>query len=55
MSKKYWLCKREKVYYSFHSETGKRDSLQTSEKEEAARIVHGTNPLVLVNGLCSVG
>ena len=43
MSRKYWLCKRGKVYYSLNSETGKRESLQTDDKEEAARIIHAKN------------
>src|SRR6266566_2844283 len=40
---KYWLCKRGKIYYSFDSETGQRDSLRTSDKEDAARIIHAKN------------
>ncbi len=43
MKQKYWLCKRGNVYYSFDSTTGKRESLQTSEKEEAKRILHAKN------------
>jgi hypothetical protein len=43
MSRKYWLCKRGKIYYSLNSETGKRESLQTGDKEEAARIIHAKN------------
>jgi integrase len=43
MSKKYWLCKRGKIYYSFDSETGKRESLHTGDKAEAARILHAKN------------
>ena len=43
MKKKYWLCKRKNVYFSFDSETGKRESLHTGDKAEAARIVHAKN------------
>jgi integrase len=43
MKKKYWLCKRKSVYYSFDSETGKRESLQTSDKAEATRILYAKN------------
>ena len=31
MSKKYWLCKRGKIYFSFDSETRKRESLHTDD------------------------
>src|ERR1700733_5006545 len=43
MEQKYWLRKRGNVFYSFDSATGKRESLQTSDKEEAARILHAKN------------
>ena len=43
---KYWLCKRGKIYYSFDSETGQRDSLRTSDKEAAARIIHAKNDAI---------
>jgi len=43
MKKKYWLFKRGNVFYSFDSGTGKRESLHTSNKEEAARILHAKN------------
>jgi integrase len=43
MNRKYWVCKRGKVYYSFDSETGKRESLHTDDKEEAARVIHARN------------
>ena len=43
---KYWLCKRGEIYYSFDSETGQRDSLRTSDKEEAARIIHAKNDAI---------
>ncbi len=43
MKQKYWLCKRGNVYYSFDSATGKRESLQTGDKEEAKRILHAKN------------
>jgi len=51
MSKKYWLCKRSKVYYSLDSETGKRESLQTDEKAEAARIIHARNEAARQSGI----
>jgi hypothetical protein len=43
MKSKYWLCKRGYVYFSFDSTTGKRESLRTSDKQEAARILHAKN------------
>ncbi len=43
MKSKYWLCKRGNVYFSFDSTTGKRESLRTSDKQEAARILHAKN------------
>ncbi len=43
MKKKYWLCKRKGVYFSFDSETRKRESLRTGDKAEAARILHAKN------------
>lgn len=51
MSKKYWLCKRGKVYYSFDSETGKRESFHTGDKEEAARIIHAKNDATRQSGI----
>ena len=48
---KYWLCKRGKIYYSFDSETGQRDSLRTSDKEEAARIIHAKNDAIRQSAL----
>jgi len=51
MSKKYWLCKRGHVYYSFDSETGKRESLQTDDKEEAVRIIHAKNDATRQSGI----
>jgi len=43
MKAKYWLCKRQTVYFSFDSETRKRESLHTDDKEEALRIIHARN------------
>lgn len=43
MSGKYWLCKRGKTYYSFDSATGKRESLHTSDKAAAAKLIHARN------------
>jgi integrase len=51
MSKKYWLCKRGKIYYSLDSETGKRESLQTEDKEEATRIIHAKNDATRQSGI----
>ena len=35
MKTKYWLCKRNKMFFSFNSLTGKRESLHTRDREEA--------------------
>jgi integrase len=43
MKTKYWLCKREEIFFSFDSATGKRESLHTSDKEEANRIIRAKN------------
>jgi len=43
MKTKYWLCKREEIFFSFDSVTGKRESLHTSDKEEAKRIIRARN------------
>jgi hypothetical protein len=43
MKQKYWVCKRNKVFFSFDSETGKRESLRTADKEEAKRIIRAKN------------
>jgi len=51
MSKKYWLCKRGKIYFSFDSETRKRESLHTDDKEEAARIIHARNDASRQSGI----
>jgi hypothetical protein len=51
MSKKYWLCKRGNVYYSLDSDTGKRESLQTGDKQEAARILHAKNDASRQSGI----
>jgi integrase len=51
MSKKYWLCKRGKFYFSFDSETGKRESLHTGDKEEATRILHAKNDATRASGI----
>jgi hypothetical protein len=51
MSKKYWLCKRGKNYFSFDSETGKRESLHTDDKDEATRIVHAKNDALRQSGI----
>jgi hypothetical protein len=51
MKSKYWLCRRGDVYFRFDSTTGKRESLRTSDKQEAARILNRTT----VNVLKSIG
>jgi hypothetical protein len=51
MSKKYRLCKRGKIYYSFDSETGRRESLLTGDKVEAARILHAKNDASRQSGI----
>src|SRR3989442_26410 len=43
MKQKYWLCKRKNVFFGFDSETGKRESLCTGDKEEAKRIIRAKN------------
>jgi integrase len=43
MKAKYWLCKRKNGFFSFDAETGKRESLQTGDKEEAKRIIRAKN------------
>lgn len=43
MKVKYWLCKRKDVFFSFDSDSGKRESLHTSDKDEAKRIIHAKN------------
>ena len=43
MKQKYWLCKRKNVFFSFDSETGRRESLHTGDREEAKRIIRAKN------------
>lgn len=43
MKAKYWLCKRKNVFFSFDSETGRRESLHTGDREEAKRIIRARN------------
>lgn len=43
MKQKFWLCKRKNVFFSFDSETGKRESLHTGDGEEAKRIIRAKN------------
>ena len=43
MKKKFWLCKRSRVFYLFDSESGKRTSLQTSSRPDAERLVQARN------------
>lgn len=43
MKQKFWLCKRNNVFFSCDSETGRRESLHTGNREEARRIVRAKN------------
>ncbi|HEV2329562.1 MAG TPA: tyrosine-type recombinase/integrase [Verrucomicrobiae bacterium] len=43
MKQKFWLCKRKNVFFSFDSETRRRESLHTGDKEEAQRILRAKN------------
>ena len=43
MKQKYWLCKRKNVFFAFDSDTGRRESLHTSDQEEAQRIIRAKN------------
>jgi integrase len=46
MKQKYWLCKRKNTFFSFDSETGKRESLLTDDTDEAKRILRAKNDAV---------
>src|SRR5581483_322780 len=43
MKKKFLLFQRGKVFYSLDSETGKRESLETSDRPKAKQIIHAKN------------
>jgi integrase len=43
MKEKFWLAKRGNVYVSLDSETGKRESLRTRDKDDAKRIIEAKN------------
>jgi hypothetical protein len=43
MKEKFWLCKRGNIFYSLDSETRKRESLSTRNKENAKQIVQAKN------------
>ena len=43
MKEKYWLCRRGNTFVSLDSETGKRESLRTHNKEEAKRLIEAKN------------
>jgi hypothetical protein len=47
MKQKYWLCKRKNTFFSFDSETGKRESLLTDDKAKAQRILRARNDAAL--------
>jgi hypothetical protein len=39
MAQVYRIYKRKGIYYSFHGPTGKRESLHTSDKQEARAMI----------------
>lgn len=43
MKEKFWLGKRGNVYFSLDSETGRRESLRTRNKDDARRLVQAKN------------
>jgi hypothetical protein len=43
MKAKYWLCKRNEIFFSFDSTTGKRESLHTADREAAKQIISAKN------------
>jgi integrase len=43
MKNLFWLCKRGKRYFLLDSKTGKRESLKTSDRKAAEKIVHAKN------------
>jgi len=43
MKNKFWLCKRNAVFFSLDSSTGKRESLHTSDRAEAKKIIAAKN------------
>jgi integrase len=43
MKAKYWLCKRNEIFFSFDSATGKRESLHTGNRDEAKQIIRAKN------------
>jgi hypothetical protein len=43
MKTKYWLCKRNEIFFSFDSTTGKRESLHTADREAAKQIIRAKN------------
>ncbi|HXE42680.1 MAG TPA: tyrosine-type recombinase/integrase [Candidatus Baltobacteraceae bacterium] len=43
MKNRYWLCKRGKTFYSLDSQTGKRESLGTPNRETATQVVRAKN------------
>jgi len=43
MKTKYWLCRRGGNYFSFDAESGLRESLHTSDKMEAQRLIRAKN------------
>ena len=47
MKAKFWLCKRKNVFYCCDAATGKRDSLHTSDREAAKRILRAKNDAAL--------
>ncbi len=43
MKEKFWLCKRRGIFFSFDSQTGRRESLQTGDRGAAKRIIRAKN------------
>ena len=40
MKRRYWLCKRSRIFYLYDSETGRRESLRTRNHQEAEQLLH---------------
>ena len=48
MKPKFWLCKRNHVFYSIDSETDRRESLHTRDAAEAERIIRAKNDSIVL-------
>lgn len=51
MKKRFWLCKRGRVYYAFDSQDGQRISLRTDQRPEAERIIQAKKEATGKSGL----